>query len=446
MDSRPLLESTDKIGVHLDSITLEELLNKGDKLANAILEHCNSEHLEAFRSPLATNYNGLKEVVEYKVITKNSEVASIEIEHTGHYKASIFFGYKIKDIKSIAEKIFKKTKISQTELERILRVFIQAVFNRHGREKSCIYITNDKLVLKNRLWFESHFPGGTLNIMSTGEASIFLDLFFKKKGYYYARSRYLLNKGYWYWLSMRLKIPHYNVGDPMVDALANRLYFVLMALDEIGIQYYLGANNDTMDNTLYHFNYLISLVSSIFDNLALKTNTHLGINFRDLRKVSLSNVAGKEFLRKIREKDTRIRDHITAFMCFIKLIYTFRPYAIHREGFAKTAFTHRDSDSKWEANFIKIPKKARDYIKNMRDVKKEFDPFTVWGLYYKKNVGNEFYLEPYSFSMKAIVTLIDFVDKYLELLGYPSFIEAKKKRDDDFTRTLTVFEKYHLGF
>jgi hypothetical protein len=184
-------------------------------------------------------------------------------------------------IHATTRKVYDKDSINQEELDKILTVFIQAVFN--SSEKSNIYITNDKLLLKNRLWFESHSPNCPsatcpLNIMSVEEAALFIDLFFKKNEKYFASSRYALNKGLWYWFSMRLKLAHYNVGtptlgDPMIDALADRFYYALMALDEMGIQYFLGSNNDTMDDTLYHFNYLITLITGIFDNLALKTNS-----------------------------------------------------------------------------------------------------------------------------------------------------------------------------
>jgi len=332
-------------------------------------------------------------------------------------------------------------RLLKSELDRIVAVFIQAVFNRF--EKSNIYITDDKLLLKSRLWFESHFPGDSLNIMSVKEAVMFLDLFFKKNGNYYAASRYSLNKGLWYWLSMRLKLPHFNVGDPTIDALAFRFYYCLIALDEIGIQFYLGADNDTMDSTLYHFNYLISLITGIFDNLALKTNVHLRINFSDLRKVSLSNISGREFLRELTKKNKNIRDHISLYMNFIGLIYAFRETVVHREGLAKARFQYVGKDVKWKANFTQLSKEQMDYIKLCGDMKSELDPFTEWGVFV---TGNNYFLEPYHFSMKAITVLKEFVDKYLELMGYPSFIETQKQKRDEFTDTLILFENSHLGF
>jgi len=439
MDSRPLLRDARRIQVYIDSKTFDELLATKDRPAVAILRHHDSEHIVFVRSPLETKRDELRRIAEYELVV-DSEIKSIEIKRADLSK-SMPFGYRMEDILAIAKRIYGRDQITKSELDRIVAVFIQAVFNRF--EKSNIYITDDKLLLKSRLWFESHFPGDSLNIMSVKEAVMFLDLFFKKNGNYYAASRYSLNKGLWYWLSMRLKLPHFNVGDPTIDALAFRFYYCLIALDEIGIQFYLGADNDTMDSTLYHFNYLISLITGIFDNLALKTNVHLRINFSDLRKVSLSNISGREFLRELRKKNKNIRDHISLYMNFIGLIYAFRETVVHREGLAKARFQYVGKDVKWKANFTQLSKEQMDYIKLCGDMKSELDPFTEWGVFV---TGNNYFLEPYHFSMKAITVLKEFVDKYLELMGYPSFIETQKQKRDEFTDTLILFENSHLGF
>jgi len=438
MDSRPILKgSPQKIGVYLDSNTFEELLNRNDRLATAILVHSDSEYLEFVRSPLDTVHNLLKDTPEYEFeLDSDSEIRAIKIPQRRSIHA---FGYRMNAIRPIAQKIYEKEKVSQNELDKIITVFVQAVFN--SFEKTSIYITNDRVLLKNRLWFESHFPGGPLNIFSVEEASGLLDLFFKKNERYYLRNRFTLNKGYWYWLSMRLKLPHYNVGDAIIDALAFRFYYALMALDEIGIQFYLGVNNDTMDNTLYHFNYLVTLTTGMFDNLALKTNSHLNINFSDLRKVSLSNKSGRGFLGQIREKRPDIRDHIASYMNFIMLIYLFRELVVHREGLGKITFAQRGG---WNANFVEISKEMKDRIKMCGDSNSDIDPISQWGCHNINSVG--MYLEPYHFSTMILRTQTKFVDRYLELLGYPSFVEVAKGKMDDFGRTLASFEKFHLGF
>lgn len=438
MDSRPLLEDAKIITVHIDSITFEELLGKRERLATAILRHYDSDSLIFVRSPLRTTQKQLNDITEYEIIPDDSEIKAITIRR-GASSARLAFGYGMEDIRMIAGKVYGKNTIDQRELDEIVKVFIQAILN--DLRGPSIYISGNRTILENRLWLESHFPGGILNIKSVHEASIFLDLFFKHDGKYYASSRYRLNKGYWYLLSMRLKIPHYSEGDLMIHALADRLTFALMALDEMGTQYCLGANNDTPENTLYHFNYLISLITGIFDNLALKTNTYLGINFPIRSRISLSNKSDGEFLKQIASKNADIRSLISSYVHFINLIYSFRERVIHREGFARTSLVYR-GDVKWRGSFIKISREQRDYAKLCGDVESDFDPFSKWGLY---EIQSEYLLDPYHFSMSAVSMLIAFVDRYLELLGYPSFIEAQKQKDGHFTQTLNFFEKYHLG-
>jgi hypothetical protein len=54
----------------------------------------------------------------------------------------------------------------------------------------------------------------------------------------------------------------------MMGSISSRLIDMLKAIDEIGANYYKGANNDTMEDTLYHLNYWITLYSGILDALA----------------------------------------------------------------------------------------------------------------------------------------------------------------------------------
>lgn len=246
---------------------------------------------------------------------------------------------------------------------------------------------------------------------------------------------------------MRIKLPHYNVGDSILDALANRMYYALMCLDEIGTQYYLGANNDTMDTTLYHFNYFITLITGIFDNLAIKTDSHLNINTKPQIRVSLSTKSGKDFLKEIREKNPQIRDHIKQYNFLIQLAYSFREKVIHQEGLDKTHFNNVDVG--WEANVLKISQEQYNLIKNCGDSKTRPDAFSKWGIW---QTSNEYFMVPYNFVLEYLSLLLVFVNIYLELLGYSSFIKKLKEKPDtnkqiiSFVNELETFETYHLGF
>ena len=444
MDSRPLLKNAEKIGVLIDSKTFEDLLKKGDRIAFAILTYSSNKFLDFVRSPMTTKSDDLNKVIEYQLERDRSEISSIKTYGDSSYN----FGYKIKDILQVAKEVYKKDFVNQEELDKVTNVFIQAVLNseneRHNRLN--IYVTNDEFLLKNRIWFEKHkifgidyhFLRCPINIMSVEEASLFLDLFFKKKELYFING-VLWDKNMWYGSSMRLKLAHLNELEyPMLSALARRFYYALMALDEIGIQYFLGHGKENENDMLYHFNYLIILITGIFDNLALKTSHHLKINFKDKQKISLNNASGKDFLKEIRDKHLDLRNHINDYVRFIKLIYSFRELVVHRKGLYSTRFNYGEG----QASFIRV---EDDHIEEnligCGDKPSDYDPFTQWGFY---KAYNSKWIGPHQFSLEVLKKLIKFIEKYLELLGYDSFAEVAKQKDD--YGILNSFEQYHLGF
>ena len=66
-------------------------------------------------------------------------------------------------------------------------------------------------------------------------------------------------------------------------------------------------------------------------------------------------------------------------MNFIMLVYSLRELVLHREGLDKLEFKHVRGG--WEFNFVRIPKRSRDYIKFCGDAQSDYQPFTKWGLY-----------------------------------------------------------------
>ncbi len=441
VDSRNLLGNITKVNALLDTASFNSLITQSDRVANAILGHIDSQLIEFLRTPLSTESPLLRRVPEYNYEpTIEGWINGLSITRSSGLER-IYFGYRMNDVISIGQTIFGHQELTEQEMDRLLQVFVQATFRTIKRDAANLFITTDRILLRKRLWFESHFPGGILNIMTPAEASIFLDIFLKTRSKYLLSSHFQLNKGYWYLLSKRLKLPHYNVGDELIDALSKRFEFILMALDEIGTQFYLGTNNDTMDNELYHFNYFIILTTGIFDNLALKTNEQLGINFRDLRNVCLNNNGGREFLRAIRERNQTLRNHISAYMPFINLIYEFRELVVHRQGLLDMHSENR-GDLNWRANFIAVNTEIQDRLRTCGDVQSDFDPFTEWGLYQMHDL---LLLEPYHFALAVEKKLAEFIDMYLEILGSPSFIASARLNGDDFANTLNRFDKDHLG-
>jgi hypothetical protein len=446
MDCRELLKKG-QITVFIDSKSFSDQLNRGNNKALAILKFNMSKEIDLIRTPFRTTHEELKKIPDYEIIKEADKIKSLKIirkmnllgeESIGQYG----FFYRMTDIQQIAEHIYQSDNLTEIQFNKILLIFFQAVFSRSDDKN--IFVTNESILLKNRLWFESHFPGGKLNIFSIDEAIGYLDIFLKYNEEYRASGYFNLNKGYWYLLSSRLKLPHYNVGSTYIDSLNNRFQYLLMSVDEIGLQYYQGANNDTMDNTMYHFNYSISLLTGIFDNLALHTNDSLGINFTPKIRISLSNGNGRDFLREVRRINPAIREHIQNHVNLIKLIYSLREIVIHREGLQQSGFEyHGEDDIKWEANFIKINADIHEAIKRCRDSPEKYGYLSKWGVY---TIHTDIFLEPYRFLKNAVKHLIPFIDKYFELLGFNNFIENQKRKKDRFTETLVRFEADHLGF
>jgi len=457
VDSRPLLNKLKNVGLLIDTKSFEESLNADNRLALALLTYCQMNCITCIRSPFPSSHASLNDISQYTLTIPDKQVSPINppgeivyvVKHGyQEHRCAQAFTYPTEHIELHAISIFKKATIDSNEFDSILLVCILATLNgisSYNKKRDGIFflITQNESLLRNRLRIESNFCSIQLNIMNIEEASLFLDLFFKKNGLYLARGNYRFNKGLWYEYSLRSKIPHLSSGEPIIAALTNRMQFALMAIDEIGIQYYQGADNDTQDGMIYHFNYLISLITGIFDNLAIKTNIFLGINLKNHSRISLSSSNGKDFLHEIDDKDPVLRKLIHDNVHLITLIYQFRELVIHREGLHSLHFHCNSKQGQWHANFIKITKKELNEIHLCGDKQSEYDEISNWGVHI---VADDVFLEPYHFSFEAVKMLIPFIDKYLELLQYSSFVEKRQKDDKDFLRTLKIFEENHLGF
>lgn len=226
----------------------------------------------------------------------------------------------------------------------------------------------------------------------------------------------------------------------IVRALVNRAVYALIALDEMGIQYYLEANRDTRADTLYHFGYFVTLATGILDNLALETDARLGIGFKERARMSLSKKAGKEFLKEIGKRRPDIKKHISNNVYLIKALYSFREPVVHRMGLPNIGFQQK-GDISWKANLVSLSPGEKEMIKLCGDMKSDFDPFTQWGVC---EVGTGQYILPYIFATRVMMKLVPFVNQYLELLGYRARSPKDMKAVD--AAVLKDFEAFHLGF
>lgn len=248
-------------------------------------------------------------------------------------------------------------------------------------------------------------------------------------------------------------------GLDILQAFSNRFIDLLRAIDEIGFEYYKGVNNDTMDGRVYHLNYFITLVTGLFDNLALLSLSYYplqvkGVNSRQKDRMFKISLRNKDFLKALKEKNQDLYDFIKNNKNFIELFYPFREEIIHRSGLKKAGFKYTGDDVNWEMNIIRLSEDVANTIE-VFDGESEYEVITRWGIY-KSN--SEYFLEPFHFVKAATENLIEFCNKYLELLAFNQLLEKnpevkqkieesnKSKTHRDFIKNIEIFKRDHLGF
>jgi hypothetical protein len=380
------------------------------------------------------------------------------------------------NIKIIANKVYDKWPLTKSEKEGVLLVFIHAILYgpTYRLAHTDLLITNNEIIVKNRLWFESHLPvpGSPVNIMTTDEALQFLDLFAKYKETYYISSNFTCNRGLWYLYSFKTKVSNFQLpwssvvyGTPIMNGLdilqafSNRFIDLLRAIDEIGFEYYKGVNNDTMDGMVYHLNYFVTLVTGLFDNLAILSLSYYplqvkGVNIPQKDRMFKISLRNKDFLKALKERNQDLHDFIKNNKNFIELFYPFREEIIHRSGLKKAGFKYTGDDVNWEMNIIRLSEDVANKIE-VFDGESEYEVITRWGIY-KSN--SEYFLEPFHFVKAATENLIEFCNKYLELLAFNQLLEKKpevkqnieesnkSKTHRDFIKNIEIFKRDHLGF
>jgi hypothetical protein len=441
------------ISLLLDSESIDRTTPQLSKRANSLLKYHSTKLLKFFRTSEPIENEQLQEIPQIQIIRKNGSIYSIEL--TGKdWKSSYGFAYRQETISEIGQVVYNKHNLTSHEMRTLELVFIQAVLNPdNGRN---MLVTENSFLLQNRDWFESHFPGKRLNIMKMEEAAEIVDLLFKYNSEYHISSHCSVSKHYWYWLAFRSKIPTYHVdfrpvvsgttlGDmfkekSILEAFAERFTFLLMSIDEMGFQYYLGVNNDTMESTTYHFNYFISLMTGIFDSLAIHTKNKYQLKFEGSHipnKTSLQSNNGREFLGALKLTNAELRQHIKDNSDLINMPYLLRDRIIHREGSRATSMV----GGGWQANLLFIQKDFEECLKRCGDSQEGYEPWTKFGVY------SGSFLNPYKFSKTATILLSQFCNTYLQLMGYDSFIEEMRKLTpkDEFMKTLNIFEEDNLG-
>ncbi len=341
-------------------------------------------------------------------------------------------------------------------------VYILDNFNL-SEEEECILVTENLNILTLIETQAKRLKIIRNSILKPVDACLYTDLYLKKNGKYYAHPNMTFNKGLWYLHSMKQKAKEYqNVWSIVVfgekklpqggeffsstQSLGDRLIDMLIALDEIGFNFFSNVNNDTQDSMVYHFNYWIMLFTGVLDALARIAKIRFGINKLHPNMIGLGRDINKKFIHELSQKNPAIGDLLSSESSLIQLMHLPRDIVIHRDRLNGIQIS--DASKGVHHNMVTIP---YEFAAQIRQYALELKLNTEdLGLY---NYGKAYYLEPYSFCRVTTSRLYRFVNLFLPLL---SFDELKSKfnvqiRDNNqastgFQMAQKLFENSKLGY
>ncbi|TRZ77210.1 hypothetical protein D4R87_03240 [bacterium] len=431
-----------------------------------------STSLKSDNAKRLLNYsnNDLFEFVSLGKSTKHTEArfsldSMKEINEIIIDKSRVGFFYKISDIQMFS-------KLLDIEYDDLILTYILATLIETSKKK-IILVTERKKIFNRSNWGKNGFPNLPVNsIFSPDEAIIYIDLYCKNQNQFLIAPDYYVNKGCWYLYSLKTKLLNYQQVWSVVissekyvpwqkelieitESLSNRMIDILIAIDEIGINYYKEVNNDTQDTMIYHFNYWVTLFTGIFDTLAWISKYRYQIEFERVERIGLRKNRQKDFMKLIFEKNNKIKTFLEGNSSIINLMYIPRDLIMHRTRLKGVQLDNRNE--KFCFNMVQIPE---GFFKRIVALSKEKgDALREWG-HCKSH--DDYFLEPYRFVQKATSSLIKFVDGYLELLNFDEYKKEQDKiifglkekiensdkpnSEKQFLQDLDNFNKFHLGY
>jgi hypothetical protein len=428
--------------IYLDTDSFNSLIVNNVKTVHRLLLYSKNTTFKFLRSPYNSNYDFLSVIPQIDVPQNSQDLRIIEKIGKQTVKTNLSYG----------EKGFLLLICLSTGL-----CYTQNVTNPGRDIENKIFVTENDVFLTNRfslkpdkLSIESFFPG--IKLVNLKEGLEIADIFAKKNDCYYTSPNSKATKRLWYWYYFRLNLPHYNVPNPktsfmlendILDAFAKRFLYLLISVDELGKLHYFKKGDDVM--VLFHFNYFISLVTGIFDNLAIHTYDKHSIRFRfdnTPSRISLYNKNGGDFLKEVEKVNPRLRNHIRDYKDFIVLIYILREQVIHRQGLKEIGFY---LDFKMFPAIL-IASDIEGLIRICGDRPGPYTILSQWGIYkFSTPEGNKnyYYMNPYYFAKSASHKLMQFADKYLHLEGFTKFVD-KLPLTDGFVREMKSFQELSL--
>ncbi|HHT7166504.1 TPA: hypothetical protein ACTZ3T_002825 [Bacillus cereus] len=203
-----------------------------------------------------------------------------------------------------------------------------------------------------------------------------------------------------------------SINPSSFGSLHQRLYLISKALDKIDFHSLRNANNDTLDECLYHLGYMIMLVTGAFDGIAWIIKNFHEIDLPKM-KVSIQVPIGKqntELLKKLKSYNIELCDYLLdkKTQNNINIIYQIRHSLQHRtfiQGMGQV------TSEKRESNLLFLPHESPDLFED-----KGITNSDVWGFKFRLDEGKLFDL--CTFTHRVFEVTCEIVNNTLSLLNW----------------------------
>lgn len=451
MDSREILPEVEEIHFLLDTSSFNSRSGTKHSILEKILRYKEHDDFDFLRSPDKTEYRILEGIDTYsiekrgeenrRIITRDGE-EDLQSVYTVNYAPELY-EYRANEI------YWNHPTPSPSDLD-FIDLFSGIVGLRQERRAN-ILITLNPIFLKNRRLMEYHVHNhkrSRMHIMTPSEAAELAGIYLRKNRdfvFYVDHdevSRVTVDFSHWHWTFSQILIQHISFDEEgYLGSLQDRFQSLSVGLDELGEQYYSGTGNHTDLMTRYHFNNGISLLTGIFDVLALHTRDKYGMEIND-RHTNL-RTGEHPLLKELREYNERAWEYVHKNHEIIELLHIVRNDIIHQSGVITRgpglSFRECSDTIPWQSHSILLENldendrsKFKKYYEGLDDSVQKYDPITKWGIITESDAPPEVYnytqIEPYQFLKQSTKETAEFVDEYLSLLGHPNRLERFSER------------------
>lgn len=267
-------------------------------------------------------------------------------------------------------------------------------------------------------------------------------------GHFYVVPGYKVNEGYYYLYRFKKIFSEFqpawsiivsgqgygSISQEVVnqfDSLSQRLEFICRATDKVSYYSLKQSNNDTQDNTLYHFGYLIMLITGIFDDLAWILTHIYKLRLNRMEVVLKEPVKKKRFYGQLSEKNKELYNFLTTdhTQNLIKMFYPIRDALQHRQFIKGMKFSDTDG---YNDNVFALPEFTVDIMKEITYDIKEY------GFIFSHK--DTFLFDSHIFASQTIKDIAFIVNHILALIDWEQMIESLPEENIEQIR---VSQKKH---